>query len=218
MIILTPIYQSLLDNLNYLSVTILMTIESSAIPFPSEVVVPPAGYMAAEGRMSVILVVIFATLGSIMGAVINYVVSVYVGRPIVYKFVDSRLGHLCLLNREKMERAEAFFNRRGAVATLIGRLLPGIRQLISIPAGLSRMNFGLFILYTAIGSSIWNSILCFLGWYLHRLVPYSQLLVKVKEYEHPIVVGICAIVAIALVWMVGKSLYKRKKTTLPPSE
>ena len=146
MIILTPIYQSLLDNLNYLSVTILMTIESSAIPFPSEVVVPPAGYMAAEGRMSVILVVIFATLGSIMGAVINYVVSVYVGRPIVYKFVDSRLGHLCLLNREKMERAEAYFNRRGAVATLIGRLLPGIRQLISIPAGLSRMNFGLFYL------------------------------------------------------------------------
>lgn len=216
MIILTPIYQSLLDNLNYLSVAILMTIESSAIPFPSEVVVPPAGYMAAEGRMSVILVVIFATLGSIMGAVINYVVSVYVGRPIVYKFVDSRLGHLCLLNREKMERAEAYFNRRGAVATLIGRLLPGIRQLISIPAGLSRMNFGLFILYTAIGSSIWNSILCFLGWYLHRLVPYSQLLVKVKEYERPIVIGICAIVAIALVWVVGKSLYKRKKAA--PSE
>ena len=128
---LTDLFQGLLDELNYLNVTILMAVESSAIPFPSEIVVPPAAYMAAEkGEMSIPLVIVFATLGSCIGAAINYVVSYYVGRPIVYKFVNSRLGHICLLNQEKMERAEAYFDSKGAIATLIGRLIPGIRQLI----------------------------------------------------------------------------------------
>ena len=144
---LTDLFQGLLDELNYLNVTILMAVESSAIPFPSEIVVPPAAYMAAEkGEMSIPLVIVFATLGSCIGAAINYVVSYYVGRPIVYKFVNSRLGHICLLNQEKMERAEAYFDSKGAIATLIGRLIPGIRQLISIPAGLAKMNFGYFLL------------------------------------------------------------------------
>ena len=156
---LTDLFQGLLDHLNYWNVMILMIIESSFIPFPSEVVVPPAAYMAAqEGKMSLPLVIAFATLGSVIGAVINYALSFYLGRPLMYRFVNSRLGHLCLLNQEKLERAEAYFDKRGVMATLIGRLLPGIRQLISIPAGLSRMHFGHFVIFTAIGAGLWNII------------------------------------------------------------
>ena len=203
--------QGLLDNLNYLNITILMIIESSAIPFPSEVVVPPAAYMAAEnGKLSIPLIILFATLGSAIGAIINYVAAFYVGRPIIYKFVNSRLGHLCLLNQEKMEQAEAYFDKKGAVATLVGRLLPGIRQLISIPAGLARMHFGYFLLYTVIGAGIWNVILAALGWYLQKIVPLEQLNAAVKQYEQPIVWGICIIVALAIIYYVVKKYLARK--------
>jgi membrane protein DedA with SNARE-associated domain len=210
MILLTAFYENLLNDLNYFSVTVLMTIESSVIPFPSEVVVPPAGYMAAEGTMWLPWVIFFATLGSVLGAVCNYVVSYYVGRPVVYRFVNSRLGHLCLLNQEKMERAEAYFDRKGAIATLLGRLLPGIRQIISIPAGLAKMHFGRFVLYTAIGSSIWNCILAVLGWYLQKLVPLSRLNEAVTRYERPIVIALVALVAVIVMAAVWKNWKKRK--------
>ena len=208
---LTDLFQGLLDELNYLNVTILMAVESSAIPFPSEIVVPPAAYMAAEkGEMSIPLVIVFATLGSCIGAAINYVVSYYVGRPIVYKFVNSRLGHICLLNQEKMERAEAYFDSKGAIATLIGRWIPGIRQLISIPAGLAKMNFGYFLLYTAIGAGAWNIVLAGLGWYLQKLVPFEQLNEALKVYEDPIKYGICVLVAlVALFFIVKKYCFKK---------
>ena len=201
MILLEPFYQALLDDLNYYSVTILMAIESSAIPFPSEIVVPPAGYMAAEGRMNIWLVILFSTIGCIIGASANYIISYYVGRPVVYRFVESRAGRFCLLSREKMEAAERYFDRHGAIATLIGRLLPGIRQLISIPAGLSKMNFGRFVLYTAVGAGIWNAILAFLGWYLHKLVPLSKLNEQVALYEKPIIGGIMVVAVAALGYM-----------------
>ena len=208
---LMDLLQGLLDNLNYLNITILMIIESSAIPFPSEVVVPPAAYMAAEnGKLSIPLIILFATLGSAIGAIINYVAAFYVGRPIIYKFVNSRLGHLCLLNQEKMEQAEAYFDKKGSVATLVGRLLPGIRQLISIPAGLARMHFGYFLLYTVIGAGIWNVILAALGWYLQKIVPLEQLNAAVKQYEQPIVWGICIIVALAIIYYVVKKYLARK--------
>lgn len=208
---LMDLLQGLLDNLNYLNITILMIIESSAIPFPSEVVVPPAAYMAAEnGKLSIPLIILFATLGSAIGAIINYVAAFYVGRPIIYKFVNSRLGHLCLLNQEKMEQAEAYFDKKGAVATLVGRLLPGIRQLISIPAGLAKMHFGYFLLYTVIGAGLWNVVLAALGWYLQKIVPLEQLNAAVKQYEQPIVWGICIIVALAIVYYVVKKYLARK--------
>ena len=208
---LTDLFQGLLDELNYMNVTILMAIESSAIPFPSEIVVPPAAYMAAEkGEMSIPLVVVFATLGSCIGAAINYVVSYYVGRPIVYKFVNSKLGHMCLLNQEKMERAEAYFDKKGAIATLIGRLIPGIRQLISIPAGLAKMNFGHFLLYTAIGAGAWNVVLAGLGWYLQKLVPFEQLNEALKVYEDPIKYGICLLVAFAALFFIVKKYCFKK--------
>jgi len=123
-----------------------MTIESSFIPFPSEIVVPPAAYLAAAGDMNVVLVVLSATAGALAGALINYGLSIWIGRAIIYKFVNSRLGHAFLLNEEKMIKAESYFVRYGNLSTLIGRLVPAVRQLISIPAGLSRMPLGRFVL------------------------------------------------------------------------
>ena len=153
--------QDILHHLNYFWVTVLMAIESSFIPFPSEVVVPPAAYKAATGEMNIFLVVLFATLGSDIGALINYYLARYLGRPIVYKFANSRIGRLCLLSQEKIEKAEAYFVKNGISSTLIGRLVPGIRQLISIPAGLAGMPLGRFLLYTPSvpdrGTSSWHS-------------------------------------------------------------
>ena len=141
-------------HMNYGSITALMTIESSFIPFPSEVVIPPAVYVASDPNsavyatdnyiVNVLLIVLFGTIGAILGAIINYFLSMWLGRAIIYAFADSKLGHLCLLSREKVEKAEAYFNEHGKVSTFIGRLIPGIRQLISIPAGLSKMHFGWF--------------------------------------------------------------------------
>ena len=125
-----------LDNLNYWTITLLMAIESSFIPFPSEVVVPPAAYKAAAtGELNVWLVIFFATVGAIIGALINYYLALWLGKPIVYKFANSRIGHMCLLDQAKVETAEKFFRKHGAIATFTGRLVPAVRQLISIPAG-----------------------------------------------------------------------------------
>lgn len=203
------LYQ-LAEQLDYFYVTLLMAVESSFIPFPSEIVVPPAAYMAADGNMNVVLVVMFATLGSLIGAVINYVLSYYVGRPIVYKFAESRLGRICLLSKEKIEQAEKYFDKRGAVATLVGRLIPAIRQLISIPAGLAKMNFAKFALYTALGAGAWNIVLAALGYYLHSIVPKDQLQSALKQYETPIVVGICGVVALVVIVLVVKKVAKKK--------
>lgn len=203
----------LAEQLDYFYVTLLMAVESSFIPFPSEVVVPPAGYMAAEGNMNIFAVVAFATLGSLIGAVVNYVLSLYVGRPIVYKFADSRLGHLCLLNKAKIQKAEAYFDKHGIVATLLGRLVPGIRQLISIPAGLARMNFLKFCLYTTVGAGLWNIVLAAIGYYLHSVVgSRDELLESVKDYETPIVVAICAVIALFVAFVVFKNVRNRKKS------
>ncbi len=153
-----------LEHLNYWTVALLMTIESSFIPFPSEIVVPPAAYLAAAGDMNVVLVVLSATAGALAGALINYGLSIWIGRAIIYKFVNSRLGHAFLLNEEKMIKAESYFVRYGNLSTLIGRLVPAVRQLISIPAGLSRMPLGRFVLYTSLGAGAWNTILAAIGY------------------------------------------------------
>lgn len=188
-----------------------MAIESSAIPFPSEIVVPPAGYMAAEGELNFPLVIVFATLGSMIGALANYVVAYFVGRPVIYKFVDSKLGHICMLNSEKMRRAEDYFNRRGAVATLVGRLIPVIRQLISIPAGLAKMNMAKFLLYTCLGAGAWNVVLAVIGYSLHSVVDREHLTSMVKEYEAPIVYAICGLVGVAIIYYVVKNRIKKAK-------
>ena len=197
-----------LDNLNYWTITLLMTIESSFIPFPSEVVVPPAAYKAAAtGELNVWLVVLFATLGALMGALINYFLALWLGKPIVYAFANSRFGHMCLIDQKKVETAEQFFVKYGVAATLIGRLVPAVRQLISIPAGLARMNLAKFALFTALGAGAWNGVLAALGYYLESVVPEEQLLETVTRYSHEIGIGII----LAVILVVGVLVYKGVK-------
>ncbi len=195
-------------HMNYGSITALMTIESSFIPFPSEVVIPPAAYVASDPASAVCatgsypidiaLIVLFGTLGAILGAIINYGLSIWLGRAIIYKFVDSKIGHLCLLNREKMEKAEAYFNDHGKISTFVGRLIPGIRQLISIPAGLSRMPFGQFLLYTFLGAGIWNTVLAALGIIAHGQADL------INEYSHELSVAILVLLGLAVVYFIAK--------------
>lgn len=181
-------FQWFVDNANYLFVFLFMVIESSFIPFPSEVVVPPAAYLActntgAGSDMNIFMVVVFATLGALVGAFINYYLALWIGRPVVYAFADSRFGHMLMINRQKVEKAEAYFDKHGAISTFIGRLIPAIRQLISIPASISKMNLGQFALFTSLGALVWNSILAALGYWLSTTVSPDQLFEKVEEYN-----------------------------------
>ncbi len=202
---------SLLNNLNYGTILLLMLLESTVVPVPSELVVSPAAYHAASGSLNVFLVVLFATIGADLGASINYFAALYVGRPVVYKFANSKWGKMCLLNQEKVEKSERYFDEHGVAATLTGRLIPGIRHLISIPAGLARMNYWKFLLYTTIGAGCWHSILAALGWYLHSIVPEDELSETIERYNHYIILAIVAIVAIAIVYMVVKNRVKKEK-------
>ena len=188
--------QDILHHLNYFWVMVLMAIESSFIPFPSEVVVPPAAYKAATGEMDLFLVILFATIGSDIGALVNYYLAKYLGRPIVYKFAASRLGRLCLLSPEKVEKAEGYFIKNGVTSTLVGRLVPGIRQLISIPAGLSGMPVGRFLLYTTIGAGAWNVVLALLGWFIGKTVPPELFAETIKSYSSAIGLGIVAVLVV----------------------
>ncbi len=155
-----------MDNLNYGTITLLMAVESSFVPFPSEVVIPPAAYRAAQNQdgLNIVGVVLFGTLGAILGAILNYVLALLIGRPIIYKFADSKLGHLFLLSQAKVVKAEDYFVKHGKSSTFIGRLVPGIRQLISIPAGIAKMSMLTFLIFTFLGSLIWNIILAILGY------------------------------------------------------
>ena len=202
---------SLLGNLNYGTVFFLMMLESTVIPVPSELVVSPAAYHAAGGNLNIWLVILFSTLGADLGATINYVVAYFVGRPVVYKFANSKLGHLCLLNQQKVEKSEKYFYDHGMVATITGRLIPGIRHLISIPAGLAKMPYLWFLLYTTLGAGVWNCILAALGWYLHAIVPESQLNDKIMEYGDYIKWTIIALVLVAVAYFAIKHYIKKNK-------
>ena len=205
------IITSLLDNLNYGTILFLMMLESTVIPVPSELVVSPAAYYAAGGHLNVFLIILFATIGADLGATINYVVAYYVGRPVIYSFAESKLGKLCLLNQKKVEQSEEYFNNHGVAATLTGRLIPGIRHLISIPAGLAKMNYWKFLLYTTLGAGAWNCILAALGWYLHSVVPADQLNEKIEEYGEYIKFAIMGIVVLVLLYFIIKYSLKRVK-------
>lgn len=198
-------------HMNYGAVGLLMTVESSFIPFPSEVVIPPAVYVASNpdsaGGMNVWIILLVGTLGALLGAFINYFLSRWLGRPIIYAFVDSKVGHMLSLNREKMERAEEYFNQRGNISTLVGRLIPVIRQLISIPAGLSKMNIGAFALFTFLGAAIWNVVLTLLGILAYRAAKPDL----IEQYSHHISIAIIAIFCLAVVIFTVRLLWKRKK-------
>lgn len=202
---------SMLGHLNYGTIFILMLLESTVIPVPSELVVAPAAYHAAAGNLDIWLVILFSTLGADVGATINYLAGWYLGRPIIYKFANSKWGHLCLLNQEKVEKSERYFDEHGMVATITGRLLPGIRHLISIPAGLAKMSYWKFLLYTTIGAASWHTILALLGHYLHSFVPEDQLQEKILEYGEYIKFGLIFLVIVVCFYFLVKWYIKKKK-------
>lgn len=199
-----------LDNLNYWTITLLMAIESSVIPLPSELVVPPAAYKAAAGELNIYLVLLFSTLGAVIGSVINYFLADFIGRPIVYRFANSRFGHMLMINEAGIKKTEAFFDKNGAISIFTGRLLPGVRHLISIPAGLSRMNLPKFLLYTTLGAGLWNIVLASIGYYLHSFVPRDMLMTKVKEYSSQLSYVFIVFGFLVFGYILYKALNKRK--------
>ncbi|EFB36623.1 DedA family protein [Segatella copri] len=204
----------ILDNLNYWVVALFMAIESSFIPFPSEVVVPPAAWKAMDpdSGMSFILVIVFATIGANIGALINYYLAKWVGRPIIYRFADSRIGHMCLIDRQKVEVAEEFFRKHGAASTIFGRLVPAVRQLISIPAGLAGMHVGKFLLYTTIGAGIWNTVLATIGWGIYQYTDYKtaqDVYQQALKYSHELGYIILALAVVIVAFLAYKGLKKK---------
>lgn len=210
------LFQLVWDHMSYFYVFLFMTIESSFIPFPSEIVVPPAAYIAAtEGNMSVVGVGVAATLGALAGSIINYLLAIWIGRPIVYAFARSRAGAICMISPEKVQRAEEYFDKHGAISTFIGRLIPVIRQLISIPAGLARMNFGKFVAFTAAGAAIWNIVLCWLGWFLAGFVKKDQLFQQIEYYNTYLSYAGYAIGLICVCFIVWQLVKPKKQEPQP---
>ena len=204
----------ILDNLSYWVVALFMAIESSFIPFPSEVVVPPAAWKAMDPNsgMSFLLVIVFATVGADLGALINYYLAKWVGRPIIYRFADSRLGHMCLIDRKKVEVAEEYFRKHGAASTIFGRLVPAVRQLISIPAGLAGMHVGKFLLYTTIGAGIWNTVLATIGWGIYKYTDYKttqDVYQQALKYSHELGYIILGLAVIVVAFLVYKGMKKK---------
>lgn len=198
------------QGLGYFGVGILMAIESSFVPLPSEIIIPPAAYLASQGKMSLIFIIIAGTLGSMVGAAVNYFLSLYLGRLVVYKLASTRAARFVLITPEKIARVEEYFLSNSKSATFFGRLIPVVRHLISIPAGFCRMPFGSFMLYTALGAFIWVSILSALGY----LVGANQALLM-KYYKEIY----WALLALGLVWIAWKfRKWRNKKNGSMPKD
>lgn len=208
----TEIFRWVLENLDYWVVMIFMAIESSFIPFPSEVVVPPAAWKAmTDGSMSIWLVIVFATIGADLGALINYYLAKWLGRPIVYRFANSRFGHMCLIDEAAVKKAEDYFAKHGAASTFFGRLITTVRQLISIPAGLVRMHLGKFLLFTTLGAGIWNCVLAAIGWAIYEytdLKTSEQVYELSTKYSHEIGYAILGIAVLVVVFLIYKAWKK----------
>ena len=198
------------ENTNYFSITALMAAESSILPVPSEMVIPPAVYIALEpdSKLSIFWIIIFGTIGALIGASFNYIMSMWLGRLVVYKFADSKLGKLFLLSSEKIQKAEVYFNDHGKTSTFVGRFIPVIRHLISIPAGLAKMNYLNFILYTALGAGLWNCCLALLGYLAHGQQD------MINKYSHELSYIFVGVGVVLIVWLVIKS--KKKKMPQTP--
>ena len=202
----------ILSHLNYDVVLLFMAVESSFIPFPSEVVVPPAAWKSmTDPGMNILLVVAAATVGADIGALVNYYLSRWLGRPIVYRFANSRIGHICLIDQAAVEKAEQFFRDHGAASTFFGRLVPAVRQLISIPAGLSGMPLRPFLLYTTLGAGIWNAVLATIGYCIFRFTDLKtpeQVVTLATRYSHEIGYALLAIAAVVVCFLIYKGWKK----------
>lgn len=201
--IFQTVFEWYMVNLNYFTIFLLMTIESSFIPFPSEIVVPFAAWKAGEGSLSMAGVLISSTAGAMTGAIFNYYLSVWLGRPLLYRLADTKWAHALLINREGVEKAEAYFVKHGKASTFIGRLVPAVRQLISIPAGLSRMKMGPFLLYTFLGAGLWNIILALIGYFAYDkrelILPYLDWIMY-------------AVGALFIIWLSWKGIQAFRKS------
>ena len=200
------------EHLNYWTVMLLMAIESSFIPFPSEIVIPPAAYFSMHnGNMSIYLIVASATFGALVGALINYYIAKIIGRPLIHAFAESRIGHICMLSSEKVTHAEKYFEEHGAISTFLGRLIPAVRQLISIPAGLAKMSLAKFCVFTALGAGIWNIVLALLGYWLSRFVPESDLFIQIEHYNKYLTYAGYALAVIILIYIMYHILKKKNE-------
>jgi membrane protein DedA with SNARE-associated domain len=188
-------------HLNYGTITLLMAIESSFVPLPSELILPPAAYAASKGDLHLGLIILFSTVGCVIGALFNYLISYYLGRKIIYDLADSKWAKLFFINRQKIEHAEHYFLNNGNASTFIGRLIPGIRHLISIPAGLSKMNLRKFIIYTALGSALWNTLLVTISYFLAN---------NWEKYFHEIKWGFIILGASFVIYLIVKAYQKKK--------
>ena len=209
------IYTWIAANMDYWVVTLFMAIESSFIPFPSEVVIIPAAYIAInQGTMSIPMIVLAGTVGAIIGALVNYFLALWLGRPIIYKFADTKISHMLLIDRDGVEKAEKYFAEHGAVGTFVGRLIPVIRQLISIPAGLAKLKMTTFLLFTGLGAAIWNAVLAILGAVLGKSMPEEVLIEKVEQYSGYVKIVLVVIILIGFAYYVKKVIDANKKTAL----
>ena len=189
----------------YFGIISLMTIESSFIPFPSEVVIPPAAYLASKGEFNIYLVIFSGILGSIIGAVINYYLALTLGRKIIFSLADTKIAKLLLINSKKIEKSEEIFLKYGGFSTFFGRLVPAVRQLISIPAGFSKMSIKKFIFFTALGSGLWTTILAILGYFFGA----NQNLLM-KYYKEAVIVAVVMVV-VAIIIRIKKIKNKKNK-------
>lgn len=193
-------FLNITEGLGYSGIVVLMAIESSFIPMPSEIIIPPAAYLASKGLMNIYLIIAMGVLGSLLGAIFNYVLAYYLGRPLIYKLANHRLAKYFLINPEKVIKAEKYFLDNSVSATFFGRLIPVIRQLISIPAGFSKMPFLKFIIYTTLGSFIWVSLLAILGYFIGA--NQELFLIYYKEVS-------LILVLMIIVWIFRKKIYKK---------
>lgn len=179
----------LIFDWGYLGIFLLMAVESSFVPFPSEIVLVPAGYLASQGQMSVSLIMASGLGGSMLGAFVNYYLALSLGRRFLEKY-----GKYFFIKESALDTMDDYFDKHGHISTFTGRLIPGIRQLISIPAGMARMNLAVFSFYTALGAGIWAFILVMLGYFIGD---NQELL---SEYLHQILIVVLLLLVVLGVW------------------
>ena len=190
---------------NYLGIFILMALESSIVPIPSELVLIPAGYLVFQGKMSIILLFSVALVGSLAGSIVSYYLAYFAGRKTVERLI-GKYGKAFLLNRESLEKTDSYFEKHGQITVFTARFIPGVRHLISLPAGFSNMNKSMFLIYTGLGAGIWNAVLISMGYYFGRNQDFL-----LKNWMIFTVLTVLVMGIIILVYFIAHKIRKRKK-------